>query len=182
MALNNCPDCGNPVSTKAESCLRCGRVINESKPKVIVKSNAGCCGCLVLIVLVVVILHFYGFWIFLFGVALFGPDKKTEIKESIPATSQQQTTPQESTPQESPVQKIKENPILSSFDGIALPAKVIVTEKFSLMNNAGKETEVSSGTVITIMSRSPSGTLTMKIDGELFVGKESRLAGKTKVQ
>ena len=27
MALKTCPDCGNPVSTKAEACPGCGRAV-----------------------------------------------------------------------------------------------------------------------------------------------------------
>lgn len=39
MALVNCPECDNPVSTKAESCPQCGCPIGESQPAPIVGSR-----------------------------------------------------------------------------------------------------------------------------------------------
>ena len=74
----------------------------------------------------------------------------------------------------------KDLPEPSSFAGIALPATVVATEQISMLNGAGKETVVPIGSVIQITKRSDKGTLTLQINGALFVGHESRLLGKTK--
>lgn len=81
---------------------------------------------------------------------------------------------------EVPPQPHKDLPDAPSFAGIALPATVVVTEQVSLLNGAGQETVVPSGSVIQITKRSDKGTLTLQINGALFVGHESRLLGKTK--
>lgn len=63
---------------------------------------------------------------------------------------------------------------------MALPATRVTTDEISLLNEAGKETVIPSGSVIEITRRGDKGTLTMTINGALFVGHESRLLGKTK--
>ena len=82
--------------------------------------------------------------------------------------------------QEAPPQTHKELPDSASFEGMALPATRVTTDEISLLNEAGKETVIPSGSVIEITRRGDKGTLTMTINGALFVGHESRLLGKTK--
>lgn len=72
--------------------------------------------------------------------------------------------------------------ILKSLEGVPLPCTVIVIEKFSLLNAASKETEIPTGWTIKILSRKKLGTLETEINGRLFVGNESRLAGKVKLR
>lgn len=43
MALKKCKECGNDVSTKAESCPKCGAVLR--------KKTSGCTGCLAIVIL-----------------------------------------------------------------------------------------------------------------------------------
>ena len=65
---------------------------------------------------------------------------------------------------------------------IQYPVTVVTTEKFELLNEVGKETPISEGTIINIESRSDLGTLKMTIGGELFVGNESRMIGKIELK
>ena len=58
MALINCPECDNEVSSQAQLCPKCGYVLK--KPKKEKKSGSGCgSGCLALIA-IIVILGFIG--------------------------------------------------------------------------------------------------------------------------
>ena len=70
---------------------------------------------------------------------------------------------------------------IESLEGITLPVTLDVTVPFSLLNAAGKETSIPADTSILIVKRSPSGTLTMKIGGKLFVGNETRLSKKVRI-
>lgn len=65
---------------------------------------------------------------------------------------------------------------------VQYPAIVVTTERFGLLNSAGKETPIAVGTLIKIAKRSELGTLTMEIGEELFVGNESRLIGKVELK
>ena len=65
---------------------------------------------------------------------------------------------------------------------IEYPATVLSTKGFSLLNHEGKETPIPVGTMIEIADRTDLGTLKMQIDGELFVGNESRLAGNVELK
>lgn len=72
------------------------------------------------------------------------------------------------------------SPPLATLANLPLPATLTVIEPVSLLNATGKEATFPVDTRITVENRSASGTLTMKIEGELFVGNESRLAGKVR--
>jgi hypothetical protein len=65
---------------------------------------------------------------------------------------------------------------------IQYPATVQTTKLFSLSNKEGKETPIALGTTIEIIERSDLGTLKMEIDGELFVGNESRIDGSIELK
>jgi hypothetical protein len=65
---------------------------------------------------------------------------------------------------------------------IEYPATVLSTKGFSLLNQEGKETPIPVGTMIEIAERTDLGTLKMQIDGELFVGNESRVAGNVELK
>ncbi len=65
---------------------------------------------------------------------------------------------------------------------IEYPATVLATKSFSLLNPEGKETPIPVGTMIEIAERTDLGTLKMQIDGELYVGNESRLAGNVELK
>jgi hypothetical protein len=49
------------------------------------------------------------------------------------------------------------------------------------MDKSGKETVIPIGTKITIINRRPQGTLEIHIDGSLYVGNESRILGKYRI-
>lgn len=70
---------------------------------------------------------------------------------------------------------------IATLEKLALPARLIAIESFSLLNAAGKETGIPANTVITVVKRAKLGSLTMKINGKDFVGNESRLANKVKL-
>jgi hypothetical protein len=72
--------------------------------------------------------------------------------------------------------------LIESFEGIALPQDVVVTEKFSLLDSVGKETEIPVGRIIKVIDRKKAGTLVTEINGAAFVGSESRMAGKVKLR
>jgi hypothetical protein len=88
------------------------------------------------------------------------------------------------TPQVSPLskapQKVVDPSIVTTIENLPLPLKVVTSESISLLNEAGKETEVAANTTILILSRGKLGSLAMKINGKDFVGNESRLANKAK--
>jgi len=65
---------------------------------------------------------------------------------------------------------------------IQYPVIVVASESFDLLNNEGKETPIAAGTPIKLVKRSELGTLTMEIGGKLFVGNESRLLGKIRLE
>ena len=78
-----------------------------------------------------------------------------------------------------PKSTVPNSHLLTSFGNVPLPATVTVIEPINLLNATGKETSFPPNTVIMIEKRSDSGTLTMKINGALFVGNEARLSKKT---
>ena len=67
---------------------------------------------------------------------------------------------------------------LKSLEGLDFPLPLVVVKPFELLNKLGKETTIAADTVITVVKRTEKGTLTMEINGETFVGNESRLSGK----
>ena len=83
-------------------------------------------------------------------------------------------------PVPAPVQEAPEKPL--DLASVKYPAVVVATDPIGLLNSAGKETPIAVGTLIRIAKRSELGTLTMEINGALFVGNESRLFGKVRLQ
>ncbi|MEI6654158.1 MAG: hypothetical protein WCP45_05265 [Verrucomicrobiota bacterium] len=76
----------------------------------------------------------------------------------------------------------KKSEFLTNLEGVSLPLSVISTDEFTLLNEAGKETDIPIGTIIKISERGAKGSLTTEIKGKLFVGNELRLLGKVKPQ
>lgn len=70
---------------------------------------------------------------------------------------------------------------LTTFAGLELPMSVRVVEALDLLNKVGKETTIPIGAIIMIEERKNLGSLTMKIEGETFVGNESRLLHKVRL-
>lgn len=103
-------------------------------------------------------------------------DAQSDVKEDVTKTKEPEGDSTPGTPSETPeVQDIE------SLEGITLPVTLEVTVPLSLMNLAGKETSIPADTSVLVEKRSPSGTLTMKIGGKLFVGNEIRLARKVRI-
>jgi hypothetical protein len=71
---------------------------------------------------------------------------------------------------------------ITTLENVVLPIKLVSTEEFSLLNKSGEQNTIPTGSIITVESRGASGTLTTRINGEIFVGNEQRLSGKTKVK
>ena len=130
-------------------------------------------------------------------------DRKIIAKQKIEIKTEEQSIPQAH--HQSPERKTLEAPItgrsepekeisprpdisthntrkatLESFVAVLLPKTVVLSEKVQLLNAAGKEVTIPEYSSIKIITRSPHGTLTMEIDGNIFVGNEERLAGKFK--
>ena len=105
-------------------------------------------------------------------------------KGSAAVTSEKQPvttiTPEGTLPQGQNVSQAQNPLILKTLESVSLPCTVIVTEEFSLMNSAGKETSIPVGTSIRVLSRKKLGSLETQIKGATYVGNESRLAGKVK--
>lgn len=70
---------------------------------------------------------------------------------------------------------------ISTFENNSLPLILITTDVFSLLDKSGKETVIPIGTKITIVKRRPQGTLEIYIDADLYVGNESRILGKYRI-
>lgn len=73
-----------------------------------------------------------------------------------------------------------ESGLIESFNEIKLPAKFVIVAPVSLRDETGKESQFSPDTQIQIENRSEKGILTLRINGALFVGDESRVLGKVK--
>jgi hypothetical protein len=86
----------------------------------------------------------------------------------------------EVSPVPAPVPEAPEMPL--DLASVQYPAVVVATGPFVLLNSEGKETPIAAGTLIRVAKRSELGTLTMEINGALFVGNESRLVGKVRLQ
>lgn len=99
-----------------------------------------------------------------------GTPKASERIEPVESVAQTEKLPSES---EATPLKLAE---------IQYPVTVQTTKLFSLFNKEGKETPIAPGTTIEIIERSDLGTLKMEIDGELFVGNESRIAGSIELK
>ncbi len=70
--------------------------------------------------------------------------------------------------------------ILSNLDGAVFPLNILVVRTCSLRDEAGKETTIFPDTKIVVNSRSAKGILTLKINGVVYVGDESRILDKVK--
>lgn len=108
-----------------------------------------------------------------------------EVKEDVTKTKEPEGDSTPDIPSETPTQPetpaIPEVRDIESLEGVSLPVTLDVTIPFSLMNAAGKETPIPADTSVLVEKRSPSGTLTMRIGGKVFVGNESRLARKARI-
>lgn len=71
---------------------------------------------------------------------------------------------------------------LKSLENVPLPAILIVSQPVGILDATGKEVMIPLDTVIKVSKRSGSGTLTMEINGDLFVGNENRLSGKVRLR
>jgi len=80
-----------------------------------------------------------------------------------------------------PHAKLQNDTKLISVENIPLPVLVIVTDPVELLNATGKDVPIPVDTVIKIKNRTSHGTLTMEIDGAMFVGNEERLAKKVRL-
>jgi hypothetical protein len=95
-----------------------------------------------------------------------------------------QTKPEaQATKPETEVAKPETEPSgILSLDGMVLPITLVTTAPITFLNAEGKETAIPAGSVIKIAKRSDKGTMTMQINGALYVGNEMRLSGKVKRQ
>jgi hypothetical protein len=85
-----------------------------------------------------------------------------------------------------PIESLKGNvadPLfLKSLEGVSLPVTLSVVEPVSLLNAAGKEGVFPVNSVIKVTKRTERGTLSLEINGAIFVGNESRLSGKVRLR
>jgi hypothetical protein len=167
-------------STKVWKCTECDSVVNRSD------SNSGF-GCLFLVLLIISVLLIYR------GCmqetkAKQEPETKAKQKPETKPEQEPETKPEQK-PETKPEQKPETKPlttlpyksrILDSIEGIRLPCtvRVMTFQSVNLLNAAGKEISLPENTIITINKRSDNGTLTMQINGALYVGNETRLSKK----
>lgn len=104
-------------------------------------------------------------------------EKRLALRKSEGATTPQSPPSVAEAPEKKPDLKSKD---AGSFEGSEFPVSVNTTQPLSLLNKDGKDTPIPPGSTIKIVSRAEKGTLTMEINGAVFVGNESRLAGKVK--
>jgi hypothetical protein len=71
---------------------------------------------------------------------------------------------------------------LESMEGMTLPITITTTSEVVLRDKSGKEVILPTGTSIKVSTRSEHGTLSMDINGALFVGNESRITGKAEIE
>jgi len=115
------------------------------------------------------------------------PITPIEAEPTQPAVPSQPTIPKPKEPDQPVAPTQPEEPAipevrdLITLEGIALPVTLEVIAPFNLMDATGKETSIPVDTSVLVEKRSPSGTLTMKIGGNLYVGNESRLAKKVRM-
>jgi hypothetical protein len=116
------------------------------------------------------------------------PETKAKQKPETKPEQEPETKPEQK-PETKPEQKPETKPlttlpyksrILDSIEGIRLPCtvRVMTFQSVNLLNAAGKEISLPENTIITINKRSDNGTLTMQINGALYVGNETRLSKK----
>jgi len=72
--------------------------------------------------------------------------------------------------------------LLKSLVGVRLPASVTSIAQVNLLNAAGMEVAIPVDSIIKVMKRSEHGTLTMEINGAVFVGHEYRLSEKVRLR
>ena len=108
---------------------------------------------------------------------------KTQKDETLrPQVKSEATSPPKQDEQDKQDETTEKPLLIATLENVALPIKLVSTEEFLLLNKAGKQTTISTGSIITVENRGASGTLTTRINGETFVGNEQRLAGKAKVK
>jgi len=114
-----------------------------------------------------------------------GRDISTPINEGNPRNTVE-------IPAESPVEPAKKTDLksptievahqkLETLEGMTLPMTMITTNEVVLRDKTGKEVAVPTGSNIKVFTRSERGTLSMEINGAVFVGNESRILGKMKL-
>ncbi len=91
-------------------------------------------------------------------------------------------TPAESSNAEIPSRPAASTGTLTTLEGLVLPVQLLATEGITLRDPTGMEVSLPAETTIKVTSRSDHGTLSMEINGALFVGNESRIAGKVKLE
>lgn len=170
-------------------CQKCG-----------VKAGGGVMGLFALVLVVLAGLFTYRMvsgW----GSRVFNPTgsltslRPNELGESnSKSPSEENSRPRELDPQPAPAARkvspkvIESQPTLpiqsvylKSLDGIPLPVIVVTDDVISLLDATGKEFPIAAGKKILVTDRSPGGTLKMVIDSKLFVGNESRLSGRVRI-
>jgi hypothetical protein len=111
------------------------------------------------------------------------PHKSTLADKPIPESpnSDKDTTPN-SKPEIGIKKAVVKSKPITSFGEYPLPFTLVSTEAINLLNAAGKEISIPTGSIINVEKRTQSGTLTTKVNGVMFVGHESRLIGKSKIR
>lgn len=108
---------------------------------------------------------------------IFNPFRSSPQSDKISADKSVQSQPVETAKQGDIAKEL--HPI-TTLENVALPITLVSVAEFPLLDNTGKQTTISVGSIVSVESRSPSGTLTTRINGSVFVGNEERLAGKVK--
>lgn len=72
--------------------------------------------------------------------------------------------------------------MLMSLDGIDFPVLVTVIKGCDLMDSAGQERDIPIGKRLRILDRKENGILEIDIAGAFYVGHESRIFGKVKIE
>jgi hypothetical protein len=109
-------------------------------------------------------------------------DKKPE-KASPQPTPEPAPEPAPAIPEQSEVEEQSERTdgILLTLEGLDLPADLQVLNAIQLLDPAGQEATIAADTKIEVLTRTESGTLTLRVGGNAFVGNESRLKGKVRI-
>lgn len=177
-----CPACNTTLQRRASSAsFRDGNTHATGGHKT---GGSSCIGTLVL--LGVVACAAVGFYASRTKESAAPPPQLVDVprKPRPPEAQPANTRPAEAQPVDAPTSQASPPKETAPFTlaGAALPATLITTLEVTLLNAAGKEVPIQAGTGIRITERSAGGTLSMTINGATFVGNESRLAGKVKLE
>ena len=163
------------ISALIDQALALQNQAGNGVPKVKRKS-----GCLALLIIGIVVI---GGWKIATSKSSDGtrqaPDSSAKRALPTKATTEAELKKDPEKKPPTPAVKIQVPPFL---EGAALPVTVVATETLKIRNKAFDEVTIPIGSVIIIETRSDGGNLTMKINGALYVGGESRLVGKVKRQ